>query len=58
MDFLWKELGMVENTKAEAIRVGVPAETNSVLSRSLYPNPFHSTNLILTFSLVLNISTL
>ena len=45
MDSLWKELGMVENTKAEAIRVGISTETNSVVSRALYSNPFHSTNL-------------
>ena len=46
MDSIWKEVGMVENTSAEAIRVGTATETNSVLSGSLYPKPFYSTNLI------------
>ena len=45
MDEYWKQLGMLENTKEEALRVGAPTETNSVLPRSLYPNPFYSTNL-------------
>ena len=45
MDSLWKQLGMVENTEAEALRVGTSVETNSVVSRSQYADPFYSTNL-------------
>ena len=42
----WKSAGMTEDTKAEAIRVGIPTETNSILSRSFYPNPFYLIEMI------------
>ncbi len=45
MDFFWKELGMTENTKAEATRVGAPTETNSVASRDMYSTLFYNTHL-------------
>jgi len=37
----WKDVGMTENTKAEAQRVGMPTEDNSVNPRSFYPKPFY-----------------
>ena len=46
MNNLWKQLGMEENTKEEALRVGASVETNSVVSRSQYSEPFYSTNLL------------
>ena len=46
VDSLWKQLGMTENTEAEALRVGTSVETNSVLPRSFYPEPFYLTDMI------------
>jgi len=46
MNETWKSAGMIEDTKAEAIRVGIPTETNSILSRSFYPDPFYLIEMI------------
>ena len=45
MDLFWKQLGMTENTKAEAARVGAPKETNDVTDRGTYSTPFYTTHL-------------